>query len=155
MRGVLVALAISLAVFSGARAQEVGELLSGLGFAVPPKEGQVRVVARLEVTPAGGVLRLEFVGEGDARLVADPGITVTGLASETVRWPEGAEVRAVVPGQLYFPEPPRILLPVEAVPGATVEADVAYAWCLVGWQCRFGNERVRLAWPEANPEPAG
>lgn len=138
--------------------QDFGSLLSDLGIAAPEKkEGRVRVVARIERDAADGspVLAIDFLPQGEARLVADPGITVLAVAAEGVRWPAGGEARAVLPGTAYFDSPPRVRLPVEAEPGTVVEADVDYAWCLVGWQCLFGNERVRAVVPAAATTPSG
>ncbi len=152
-------LAVSMAPALPARATEdVGSLLSDLGIAAPAKkEGRVRVIARIgrEAGTGRSLLTIDFLPEGDAKLVADPGITVVAVDGDGVRWPAGTEARAVLPGTSYFETPPEVRLPVEAPPGATVEADVDYAWCLVGWQCLFGNERVRVVVPELPGDPTG
>lgn len=137
--------------------QDLGSLLSDLGIAAPEKrQGQVRVVARIERTAGGStVLAVDFLPHGEAKLVADPGITLVAMTAEGVRWPEGTEARAVLPGTAYFDRPPELRLPVEAAPGTVVEAEVDYAWCLVGWQCLFGSERVRAVVPADNGRPAG
>jgi hypothetical protein len=160
MRWPQFALALLLAAGSAVQAQateELGSLLQDLGVApAAQKQGRVQVIARIERNPMtkAAQLAIDLVPEGAARLVADPGITVMAVASEGVHWPGGTEARAVLPGVPYFDTPPRLRLPVEAAPGAPVEADVDYAWCLVGWQCLFGSERVRLTMPEAGT-PAG
>lgn len=160
MRWPHVALALQLAAGLAAPAQAtepLSTLLQDLGVApAAKKQGHVQVLARIERNPTTGAtqLAIDLLPEGEARLVADPGVTVVALASEGVAWPAGTEIRAVLPGVPYFDTPPELRLPVEAAPGALVEADVDFAWCLVGWQCLFGSERVRVIMPEAK-SPAG
>jgi hypothetical protein len=159
VRTLLAALAIPLLFAAGAGAsatEDVGSLLRDLGLAAPAKkEGRVQVLARIERRDGGAMLVVDFLPEGDAKLVADPGITVVAVDADGVRWPAGTEARAVLPGTSYFETPPEVRLPVEAGAGTLVEADVDYAWCLVGWQCLFGNERVRVVVPEPPGEPTG
>ena len=49
---------------------------------------------------------------------------------------------AVEAGRDYFAAPPTIRVPFAGEDGKPVEAEVEYAYCLVDYQCLFGETKV-------------
>ncbi len=135
-------LATLLAASPAAATTHLNALLDGL---LPPQtpQGRVEVTARIE--PAGEHFRLvvELRPLGDAKLVADPGSVLRAEAAEGITWLE-PETKALEPGRIYFDGPITLALPFRADGPGEVRARLDYAWCLVGFQCLFGEERVRL-----------
>ena len=82
---------------------------------------------------------------GDFKLVADPGITVTPTAQPGVEWLVPLPHRHVDPEMQYFPPPATVRLPFRADGAAPLEILVEYAYCLVDYQCFFGEEVLRVA----------
>ena len=135
-----------------AAAEDLSSLLAGIGGGAGKPKGEVRVSAWAERGPAGGpelVVRVE--PQGAAKLVAEPGVTVVPVAREGVTWPAG-DAASDAGGRTYFDAPVELRLPFEAGAGDArpVEASVEYAYCLVGYQCLFGEAKVS-ALPPALP----
>jgi hypothetical protein len=82
---------------------------------------------------------------GDFKLVADPGITVTPTAQPGVEWLVPIPFRHVDPEIPYFSPPATLRLPFRANGVAPVEILVEYAYCVVDYQCFFGEEVLRVA----------
>lgn len=141
------ALALLAATASARAAPPVDGLLDGL---LGPREPQGRVVVAAHVEPAAGhrVLVVELRPLGDAKLVADPGAVLRGTAVDGVTW-LAPEAKALEPGRSYFDGAVRLALPFRAEGAEEVRARVDYAWCLVGFQCLFGGEDVRVPLPAA------
>lgn len=141
------ALALLAAMASGRAAPSVDGLLDGL---LGPREPRGRVVVAAHVEPAAGhrVLVVELRPLGDAKLVADPGAVLRGTAVDGITW-LAPEAKALAPGRSYFDGAVRLALPFRAEGAGEVRARVDYAWCLVGFQCLFGEEDIRISLPAA------
>lgn len=146
------ALALALAAPAGAPAAEdaLGAMLGGLARQKAP-EGRVDVQGWLEQGGEGTDLVVTLVPHGAAKLVADPGITITPLPGGAGG---AAPVTLVDPSRDYLAEPPVLRLPLPGHdPARPVEAQVDYAYCLADYQCLFGEATVRVAGAPASCAP--
>lgn len=144
--GSLIACCLALAGLSALAAAGPKSLLDGLGPAGAPK-GNVLVSARVELGAADEtelVVRLE--PRGAARLVAEPGVTVTPVARDGINWAVPVLLHEEA-GRGYFDPPVEVRLPFAAPGGGRVEALVDYAYCLKDFQCLFGEATVRAEAP--------
>ncbi|MFO1069798.1 MAG: hypothetical protein U1E14_14865 [Geminicoccaceae bacterium] len=142
MKRGLIALAGALAVVAlpAAASDNLQNLLDNLAPPAVP-QGSVDVTGWIETSPEGQELVVSLVPHGAAKLVGDPGITVTPLPTPAA----GEPVALVKPDEPYLKEPPQVRVPLAAMPaGAPVEAQVDYAYCLADYQCLFGEARVRV-----------
>jgi hypothetical protein len=128
---------------ASAASPDLKELLDGLAPTAPAPEGKVAVTGWLETSPAGTELVVTLTPSGAARLVADPGITVTPLAGANAV-PPGEPVELVDASLGYITEPRVLRVPLPRHDGGMVEAEVDYAYCLVDTQCLFGEAVVRV-----------
>jgi hypothetical protein len=114
-------------------------------LAGPPKApaGAVHVVATIDRNGLTPALVVTLVADGAAKLVGDPGVTVTAIARPGVAWttPEARHVE----DRPYLADPPTLRLAFSAEDGEPVAAEVDYAYCLVDYQCLFGQQRVEAA----------
>jgi hypothetical protein len=146
MRALALGAALSGLLLGGpslAGSTDLKALLDGLAPAAPVVQGKVAVTGWLETSPAGTELVVTLTPSGAARLVADPGITVTPLAGPDAV-PPGGPVELVDPSLDYMTEPPVLRIPLPDHDGGAVEARVDYAYCLVDSQCLFGEAVVRV-----------
>jgi hypothetical protein len=145
-----VALAAALPAVEGAAAAE--PLSALLGQIAPAKapEGTVDVVGWVERDGTKPELVVTLIPKGRVKLVADPGVVVTPVARDGVEWAAAQPVSRVEGSRSYFAEPPTIRLPFAGEDGKPVEAAVEYAYCLVDYQCLFGEARVSA--PTQPPE---
>ena len=145
-----VALAGALPTAQGAVAAE--PLSTLLGQIAPAKapEGTVDVVGWVERDGAKPELVVTLIPKGQVKLVADPGVVVTPVPRDGVEWAAAQPVSRVDASRSYFAEPPTIRLPFAGEDGKPVEASVKYAYCLVDYQCLFGEARVSA--PTQPPE---
>lgn len=121
------------------------EPLSGLlGSLAPPEppRGQVDVVGWVERNGGRSELVVTFVPKGQVKLVADPGVTVTPVPRAGIAWTQGEPVSLVEAGHDYFAQPPVVRVPFAGQDGQPVAARVDYAYCLVDYQCLFGQATV-------------
>lgn len=140
------ATAAALAVMA---APAVGEPLADLLGQLAPKQapaGSVEVVGWVERHAGGLELVVSLTPKGEAKLVADPGITLTPLPREGIAWAVAEPVQRAVAGQAYFAEPQTLRVPF-AGDGSTAEATVEYAYCLVAYQCLLGQATVSAPAP--------
>jgi hypothetical protein len=126
-----------------AASTDLKSLLDGLAPTTAVPAGKVAVTGWLETSPAGTELVVTLTPSGAAKLVADPGITVTPLAGGDAVAP-GEPVELVDPDLGYMTEPPVLRVPLPRHDGGRVEAQVDYAYCLVDTQCLFGEAVVRV-----------
>jgi hypothetical protein len=125
-----------------AAAEPLGALLGKLAPPAAP-QGSVDVVGWVERSDGGEAeLVVTFVPKGAVKLVADPGVTVTPVQRDGIAWRVTAPVSRVDAGEDYFGEPPTLRVPFAGEDGKPVEAAVEYAYCLVDYQCLFGEARV-------------
>ena len=145
-----VALAAALPTLEGAVAAE--PLSTLLGQIAPAKapEGSVDVVGWVERDGTKPELVVTLIPNGQVKLVADPGVVVTPVARDGIKWAATQPVSRVDASRSYLVEPPTIRLPFAGEDGKPVEAAVEYAYCLVGYQCLFGEARVSA--PTQPPE---
>jgi hypothetical protein len=136
-------------VASAAAAEPLATLLGQIAPAKAP-EGSVDVVGWVERDGTRPELVVTLVPKGQVKLVADPGIVVTPVARDGVEWAAAQPVSRIDGSRSYFAEPPTIRLPFAGEDGKPVEASVEYAYCLVDYQCLFGEARVSA--PTRPPE---
>ena len=130
-------------------------LLDRLGPGASEIEAVVEVAAWIEPAGAGASeVVLSLTPVGGAKLVADPGITVTPVVEPGggVAWRMPLPYHLVDADAQYFAEPPLIRLPVAGREAGPIDLDVEYAYCVVDYICLFGAERVTAA---LRPDPAG
>ena len=137
--------ALAALVLMPSVAASAAEPLSALhGQIAPPKAptGSVEVGSWVERNGAQPELVVTLVPKGQVKLVADPGMTVTPVARDGVAWTSATPVSETEPGRDYFAAPPTIRVPFTGEDGKPVEAAVEYAYCLVDYQCLFGEATV-------------
>ncbi len=139
----LLATAAAAAPAGAAGPANIGGLLEKLGpaAATTPK-GDVAVTGWVEDSRDGTELVVRLEPRGPVKIVADPGITVTPAPRDGVAWAT-PELVHEVPGQGYLTPPVELRLPFAAERGGPVEARVDYAYCIVDYQCLFGEATVR------------
>jgi hypothetical protein len=130
-----------LATGPAAAAEPLATLLDKLAPPVAP-QGSVDVMGWVERNGGEAELVVTFVPKGAVKLVADPGVTVTPVPRDGIAWRVTAPVSRVDAGEDYFGEPPTLRVPFAGGDGKPVEAAVEYAYCLVDYQCLFGEARV-------------
>lgn len=156
MRGTLCALVCAATLLVGPAAAQQSEVRSldqliqqfnAGGPAVPgsPGENGVRVDGWVETGPDGQELVVVIEPEGEIKLVADPGITVTPTERSGVEWLTPLPHHYVDAGTDYFVPPATVRLPFRASDGQPIELRVDYAYCLVDFQCFFGEETLTVA----------
>ena len=85
------------------------------------------------------------VPEGETKLVADPGITVTPAARLGVDWQLPLPHRMVDTERDYFDPPATIRLPFTSADDQPLQLLVEYAYCFVDFQCFFGEAELTVA----------
>ena len=123
---------------------QLNRLLDRLGpDAGAPSKDAVEVAAWIEPTPGAAEVVITLTPTGKAKLVADPGITVTPADPDGgVAWRTPLPHHLVDAGAEYFVEPPTIRLPLGAPEVGPIDLDVEYAYCFVDTICLFGKKRV-------------
>ncbi len=147
-------------VLGASAARAAGELPSGsvgdlLQQLQPPgtqqpgarPRGEVRVEAALERGPAGPAVLITLTPLGATKLIADPGITVTPAARPGLAWQVGLPVRRQAEDRAYLPVPQQLRLPFAATDQAPLELQVEYAYCVVDYQCFYGEQQLVVANP--------
>ena len=127
--------------------ESVGELLKKLAGPGNRAPGRVEVAATVEGAAGGGDLLVTLTGVDGAKLVADPGVTVTPIERKGLTWQNPAGLTDSRSVASYFASPHQVRLPFTASSAGPVEADVSYAYCIVREQCLFGETRVRAFAP--------
>ena len=125
-------------------APSVDQLIERFNAAAPVQDG-VTVEGWVEHGPAGAELVVRIEPRGEIKLIADPGITVTPRARPGIAWLTELPYRQVDPEIEYFTPPATVRLPFRASDDAPVELLVEYAYCVVDFQCFFGEETLTVA----------
>lgn len=125
--------------------QDLDRLIERFGADAPQREDGVRLDAWIEAGTGGGDLVVVVEPEGEVKLVADPGITVTPSARPGVKWGVPLPHREVDPDIEYFTPPATIRLPFSATAAQPIEVLVEYAYCVVDYQCFFGEQTLQVA----------
>jgi hypothetical protein len=107
--------------------------------------GSVRVDAWTEPGQESNALVVVVEPRGKFKLVADPGITVTPTARPGVEWLVSLPYRHVDTGVEYFTPPASLRLPFRASDDQPLEVLVEYAYCVVDYQCFFGEQTLTVA----------
>ena len=109
-------------------------------------DAEVRLDGRIEERPGGGhevviVLR----PEGETKLNADPGITVTPEPGNGIRWQMALPHRHVDPSIDYFEPSAIVRMPFEGDARQPITVLVEFAYCVVDVQCFFAEEALTVA----------
>jgi hypothetical protein len=128
----------------GSAAPALEQLIERFNAGVPEQEG-VQIEAWTETGPEGSALVIVIAPRGGTKLVADPGITVTPIARAGVEWLTPLPHRKVDPAIDYFTPPATLRLPFTSSDGQPLELLVEYAWCVVDFQCFFGERTLTVA----------
>lgn len=136
----------TLVASSGAVADgnDLDTLLDQYRADAPPAQGSVRLDGWVQGEGEAQRLVVVLEPEGETKLVADPGITLTPVAMPGVRYEEPLPHRTFDPSRDYLDAPATVELRVSGLDGAPVDVTVEYAYCLVNWQCFFGEETLTL-----------
>lgn len=126
-------------------APSLEELLQRFEADEPERPGSVRLEAWVEAGDAGREVVVSVVPEGAAKLVADPGITVTPAARLGVEWQIPLPHRMVDAGRDYFDPPAVLRLPFTSEDDQPLQLLVEYAYCFVDFQCFFGEAELTVA----------
>jgi hypothetical protein len=141
------ALILSGGLTVGASAQDIGEILGKVAPGAPVPDGSVTVLGWFEKSQGHHELVISLEPKGDAKLVADPGIVVEPHRGAGVEWLGHGPFERVIPGGSYFEGPQEIRVPFRSNGTGEVSARVEYAYCLVAYQCLFGETVVQLPAP--------
>ncbi len=126
-------------------APSLDELLQRFEAGEPEPPGSVRLEARVEAGHAGREVVVTLVPEGDAKLVADPGITITPAARQGVEWQVPLPYRMVDSGRDYLDPPAVVRLPFTSADDQPLQLVVEYAYCFVDFQCFLGEAELTVA----------
>jgi hypothetical protein len=124
---------------------ELGTLLEQFNGAAAATDGSVHLDAWIEAGPDSDALVVVVEPRGKFKLVADPGITITPTPQPGVEWLVPLPHRHVDPEISYFTPPATVRLPFQADGAAPLEILVEYAYCVVDYQCFFGEEVLQVA----------
>jgi hypothetical protein len=134
----------------GAAGPSLEALIEKFRSDAPPVEAEVRIDAWVEPGVGEGapdLMVITILPEGKTRLNADPGITVTPLDQTGVDWQVPLPYRHQDRTIGYFEPPAMVRMPFTASGDQPVDMLVEYAYCLVDYQCFFGEENVRVDLP--------
>jgi hypothetical protein len=120
-------------------------LLQQFDARAPDPRGSVRLDGWVETSDAGKELVVLVIPEGETKLVADPGITVTPTARIGVEWQVPLPHRMVDTERDYFDPPAMVRLPFTSTDDQPLQLLVEYAWCFVDFQCFFGEQELTVA----------
>ena len=146
--GLAVALLVAAppALAAGPGTLSLEELLQSYGSTAPGQpEAEVRVDAWIERLDDGRnevVIVLE--PEGDTRLNAEPGITVTPEADQRLVWDVTLPHRHVDPAIDYFEPRATVRMPFDGGDEEPIRVLVEFAYCVVDYQCFFGEEQLTV-----------
>ena len=130
------------------QAVEVDRLLKQFEPGAPQTKGSVRVDAWTETGRESDALVVVLEPQGAFKLVADPGITVTPSARPGIEWLVPLPYRYVDAELQYFAPPASLRLPFRASDDQSLEILVEYAYCVVDYQCFFGEQTLTVATPQ-------
>ena len=130
---------------AGAAASDLDQLIEQFDATARQHEGSVRLDAWIETAPEPDELVVVLEPEAPFKLVADPGITITPAAQPGVEWLVPLPYRHLDPEISYFTPPAAVRLPFRADGGQPLEILVEYAYCVVDYQCFFGEEVLSVA----------
>lgn len=121
------------------------QLIERFNATAPEVEDGVQLDAWVEQGAGGRQLVVLVEPKGETKLIADPGITVTPIEQVGVEWLVPLPHRHVDPAIEYFEPPAAIRLPFATEDARPVEFLVEYAYCVIDYQCFFGEETLTVA----------
>jgi hypothetical protein len=127
------------------RAPSLDTLLQQFDARALEPPGSVRLDAWVETGEAGKEVVVLVTPEGETKLVADPGITVTPATRLGVDWQLPLPHRMVDTERDYFDPPAMIRLPFTSADDQPLQLLVEYAYCFVDFQCFFGEAELTVA----------
>jgi hypothetical protein len=104
--------------------------------------GEVRLDAWIESEGGERSVVISIEPQGETKLIADPGITVAPVARPDITWLVPLPHRHIDTAREYFDPPAAIRLPFSGEDGLPIELGVEYAYCVIDYQCFFGEETV-------------
>lgn len=128
-----------------AGAPDLNALLEQFEAGAAEAPGSVRLDAWVETGDGGQELVVLVAPEGEAKLVADPGITVTPAGRQGVEWLVPLPHRLIDPKSEYLDPPAMARLPFIADDDQPLRLLVEYAYCFVNYQCFFGEQELTVA----------
>ncbi|MEZ5935969.1 MAG: hypothetical protein R3F54_29460 [Alphaproteobacteria bacterium] len=135
---------------AAAGSPSLDQLIKEFQSEAPKVEAEVRIDAWVDEADAPGQpdeIVITLLPEGQTKLNADPGITVTPADQPGVDWAVPTPYRHQDTSITYFEPPATIRLPFTASENRPVDILVEYAYCLVDYQCFFGEETLRVDLP--------
>jgi hypothetical protein len=133
------------AAYEAGSPPELDRLIEHFNAGARQTDGSVRLDAWIESDPERSEVVVVLEPQGEFKLVADPGITVTPTEQPGVEWLVPLPYRLVDPETSYFTPPAALRLPFRADAGQPLELLVEYAYCVVEYQCFFGEEVLTVA----------
>ena len=130
------------------QAVDVDRLIEQFNAGARPTNGSVHVDAWTETGRGSDALVVVVEPRGEFKLIADPGITVTPTARPGVEWLVPLPYRHVDSELQYFTPPASLRLPFRASEDQPLEILVEYAYCVVDYQCFFGEQTLTVAAPQ-------
>jgi hypothetical protein len=130
---------------AGDQGVDLDRLIERFNAAAPQTAGSVELDAWIEAGPERSEVVVVLEPQGDFKLVADPGITVTPTEQPGVDWLVPLPYRHTDAETQYFTPPATVRLPFRADGGQPLEILVEYAYCVVDYQCFFGEEVLTVA----------
>ena len=137
----------TLSLATAASGQSLEELIQQFQNEAPKVEAEVQIDAWIEPGANGDLVNeitITVLPKGETKLNADPGITVTPADQPGIDWQVPLPHRHQDLSVAYFEPPATIRLPFTGIIGHPVEVLVEYAYCLVDYQCFFGEETLRV-----------
>jgi hypothetical protein len=123
---------------------DLDRLIEQLNAGAREADGSVSLDAWIEAGAESDALVVVVEPRGAFKLVADPGITVTPTARRGTEWLVPLPYRYVDPDAQYFTPPASVRLPFRATEDQPLEVLVEYAYCVVDYQCFFGEETLTV-----------
>jgi hypothetical protein len=124
---------------------ELDRLIERFDAGARQTEGSVELDAWIESDAEGSAVVIVLAPKGEFKLVADPGITVTPTALPGIEWLVPLPYRLVDTAIPYFTPPASVRLPFRGAAGQPLELLVEYAYCVVDYQCFFGEELLKVS----------
>lgn len=124
---------------------ELDRLIQQFNVSTPSTDGSVHLDAWIETGAERDEVVVVLEPRGEFKLVADPGITVTPTEQPGVEWLVPLPHRLVNPQIQYFTPPASIRLPFRGGGDAPLDILVEYAYCVVDYQCFFGEQTLTVS----------
>jgi len=145
----IAALSLGFATAAGAQTAKpsLDDLIQQFHNEAPQRDAEVSIDAWIERGAGDDQPNMLFITiqpDGDTRLNADPGITVTPADQPGLDWQLTLPHRHQDGTIAYFEPPATVTMPFTGIIGQPVEVLVEYAYCFVDYQCFFGEETLRV-----------